>query len=122
MNPDVLVKSGILRHLSVTVTGLLLLWTLARLVLPYVVKNQLESRLTEQLWRKVSLGRVNFKPWSSLELTVEDVAMAHAFEAERSAQFSIKCHYINGITVGLAAGPVVDAPYRSSGGCGRITH
>lgn len=109
MKPDILFQSKLLRRLFITVAGLLLLWALAWLVMPRVVKNQLESRLSEQLGRQVSVGRVDFKPWS-LELTVDDLAVAHADAADTTAQFSVKRLYIDMEAQSLLRlAPVVDA-------------
>lgn len=91
------------------VAGLLLLWALAWLGLPFVVKNQLESRLSEQFGRSVSVGRVDIRPWS-LEVTVEDFAVAQANAADPSAQFSIKRLYIDMEAQSMwRLAPVVDA-------------
>ena len=109
MNTDALANSSWLRRLLIIVAGWLLLWAGAWLVLPFVVKNQLESRLTEQLGRKVSVGRVDFKPWT-LELTVIDLAVAHADAANPSAQFSVKRFYIDIEAQSVwRLAPVVDA-------------
>lgn len=55
--------------------GLLLLWMLAWVAVPPLLKWQLQSRLSEALGRSVTIGDVGFKPWT-LELTFGDLAIA----------------------------------------------
>ena len=89
--------------------GLLLFWALAWLALPPLLKSQLESRLTGQLGRQVTLGRIDIQPWS-LELTLEDFALAHADAADPAAQLSIQRIYVNVAAQSLwRLAPVVDA-------------
>jgi hypothetical protein len=57
--------------------GLLLLWMLAWVAVPPLLKWQLQSRLSEALGRAVTIGDVGFKPWT-LELTFGDLAIAGA--------------------------------------------
>ena len=59
------------------VLGLLLLWLLAWLAVPPILKSQVQRLLGEQLGRAVSIGQIDFKPWT-LELDVQDLAIAHA--------------------------------------------
>ena len=102
-------KSGWLRLVTRCFAGLLLVWALAWLLVPGVLKHQLETRLTEQLGRQVSVGRVDFKPWS-LELSVDDLAVAHASAADTTAQLSIKHLYIDmELQSLLRLAPVADA-------------
>ncbi len=96
-----------MRRVAVGFSVVLMVWALAWLMLPGVLKNQLETRLTAQLGRKVSVGGVDFKPWS-LELTLHDVAVAHA--ADASAQLAIKRVYIDmELQSLLRLAPVADA-------------
>ena len=109
MKLDALFQSSWLRRLFLAVAGMLSLWAMAWLALPLVLKNQLESRLSEQFGRTVSVGRVDFKPWS-LELTLGDLAVAHADAANPSAQFSVKRLYVDIEAQSLwRLAPVVDA-------------
>ena len=55
--------------------GLLLLWMLAWVAVPPLLKWQLQSRLSDMLGRTVTIGDVGFKPWT-LELTFGDLAIA----------------------------------------------
>ena len=65
------------RRAAMAVGGLLLLWALAYAALPSLLKWQLQKIATDKLGRQVTLGAVNFKPWS-LELTLEDLVIAKA--------------------------------------------
>jgi len=53
-----------LRRIAWLGLGLLLLWILAWMSIPWVLKWQLQSRLTEMLGRSVTIGEVGFRPWS----------------------------------------------------------
>jgi len=55
--------------------GLLLLWMLAWVAVPPLLKWQLQARLSEVLGRTVTIGEVGFKPWT-LELTFGDLVIA----------------------------------------------
>ncbi len=66
-----------LRRLAWCVAGVLGLWALLWLALPYLLRTQGEKIATEKLGRKVHIGAVEFKPWS-LELTVRDLQVAAA--------------------------------------------
>ncbi len=63
------------KWLAYGVCGLLALWALAWAVVPPVLKSQAEKIASEQLGRKLSIGEIDFKPWS-LELTLRDVVIA----------------------------------------------
>ena len=75
------IKHAWLRRAVWGAAGVLVLSLLASLTawlaLPALLKWQAEKRLTEALGRSVSIGKVEFKPWS-LELTVSDLAVAAA--------------------------------------------
>ncbi len=55
----------------------LALWGVAWLAVPPLVKWQAQSQLTQRLGRTVTLGAVDFKPWT-LELTLSDLSIAGA--------------------------------------------
>lgn len=65
------------RRLAISLLALLLLWALAWLVVPPLLKSQAQSRLSALLGRSVEIGEVSFQPWS-LELTVRDVVIGPA--------------------------------------------
>ncbi len=70
-------RSVLLRRVATAFGALLVLWALAWLAVPPILKWQAQQRLTELLGRAVSIGDVDFRPWS-LELTLRDVAIAGA--------------------------------------------
>lgn len=87
--------------------GLVILWGLGWLAVPPLVKSQAEKAATEQLGRQVRIGRVDFKPWS-LELTVEDIAVATA--DGKGEQLRVERFYIDAELQSLVRlAPVVDA-------------
>ena len=92
------------------VGGMVALWGVAWLAVPPIVKSQVEKIASEQLGRKVTLGVVDFKPWS-LELTVHDLAVARAAGvADASPQLFIKRFYIDAELQSLGRlAPVLDA-------------
>jgi len=75
-----------LRRLAWGLAGLLALWVLAWFAVPPLLKSQAQTRLSTLLGRQVTVGAVDFSPWS-LELTVRDLAVATA--DGKSAQFSV---------------------------------
>ncbi|MET4579417.1 DUF748 domain-containing protein [Ottowia thiooxydans] len=86
---------------------LLTLWILAWLALPPLAKWQGEKIASEQLGRKVSIGSIDFKPWS-LELTLRDLALASA--DGKTQQLTVKRVYADGELESLwRLAPVVDA-------------
>ena len=83
------------------------LWGLGWLAVPPIVKSQAQKIASEQLGRKVTIGGVDFKPWT-LELTVTNLAVAMADGAGQ--QLHIKRLYIDGeLQSILRLAPVADA-------------
>jgi hypothetical protein len=72
------------RRAALAVGALLLFWALAYAAVPYILKSQLEKIGSEKLGRQLTVGAVDFKPWS-LELTIHDLAIAKAGPAGLSA-------------------------------------
>jgi hypothetical protein len=96
-----------MRRLAWLAVGLVTVWGLAWLVLPGIVKSQLEKMGRERLGRSVSVGSVSVRPWS-LELTLEDLAVARADSSE--AQLRIQRIYLDAeLQSLLKLAPVVDA-------------
>jgi hypothetical protein len=95
---------------------LLLVWALAYAAMPSILKSQLEKIASEKLGRQVTVGEVDFKPWS-LELTLRDLAIARAGSPQASQpspqegpQVSIKRIYIDAELESLLRfAPVADA-------------
>ena len=87
--------------------GLIALWLLAWLAVPWLAKGPLERIASEQLGRTVTVGTIDFKPWS-LELALHDVAVAGV--AGAPPQLQIGRIYANGELQSLVRlAPVVDA-------------
>lgn len=104
------------RRAAWAVGSLLLLWALAYAAMPSILKSQLEKIASERLGRQVTVGEVDFKPWS-LELTLRDLAIARAGASQpsqtspqKSPQLSIKRIYIDAeLESLLRLAPVADA-------------
>ncbi|MBP9906402.1 MAG: DUF748 domain-containing protein, partial [Rhodoferax sp.] len=107
MQFDTILKNKWTRRAVIVAGSVLLLWALAWLAVPPLLKSQLETRLGLQLGREVRVGTVDFEPWS-LELTVHDLVIA---QTERSkAQLSIKRLYVDMEAQSLLRlAPVIDA-------------
>ena len=96
-----------LRRLAGAALALLLLWGLAWLAVPPLLKSQLEQHASQALGRRVSVGAVDFKPWT-LELTLSDLRIASA--DGQGTQLAIARVYADAeIQSLLRLAPVVDA-------------
>lgn len=89
--------------------ALLGVWALSWLSVPALVKGPLERLASEQLGRTVTVGSLDFKPWS-LELTLRDITVAGAKGIEGPAQLTIGRVYVDAeLQSLLRLAPVVDA-------------
>ncbi|MES1979258.1 MAG: DUF748 domain-containing protein [Pseudomonadota bacterium] len=102
--------------------GVLLFWALAYAFVPGIAKSQIEKIASDKLGRQVTVGSIDFKPWS-LELTVNDLAIARRQATngvaggtaqpgspQKTAQLGIKRIYIDGeLQSLLRLAPVADA-------------
>lgn len=87
--------------------GLIVFWLVAWIAVPPLAKGPLERAASEQLGRPVTVGAVDFKPWS-LEFALRDVAVAGADGAP--PQLTIGRVYADGELQSLLRwAPVVDA-------------
>ncbi|MBW8463299.1 DUF748 domain-containing protein [Acidovorax sp.] len=87
--------------------GLIGLWLLTWLAVPPLLKGPLERIASEQLGRTVTVGGIDFQPWS-LEFALRDVAVAGANGAP--PQLTIGRIYADGeLQSLLRLAPVVDA-------------
>ena len=90
-----------------TVVGVLGLWVLGWLLVPPLLKWQAQKIASEQLGRTVTIGEVDFKPWT-LELTLRDVAVAGAEAGP--PQLQVARAYVNAELQSLfRLAPVIDA-------------
>ncbi len=96
-----------LRRAAFSALGVAAIWGLGWAVLPMVLKSQIQARGSAALGRAVTVGAVDFKPWS-LELTLRDVAVASS--DGHAPQLQIKRIYVDGEAQSLLRlGPVLDA-------------
>lgn len=94
-------------------------WLVAWLAVPPLAKGPLERMASEQLGRAVTIGGIDFKPWS-LEFALRDVAVAGAHGGP--AQLTIGRIYADGELQSLLRfAPVVDA-FTIENPVLRITH
>lgn len=85
----------------------LLVWLLAWWLVPLVAKPQLEKRASDLLGRVVTVGRVDFLPWT-LELSLHDIAVARATGSV--PQLEVRRLYIDAELQSLVRlAPVIDA-------------
>ncbi len=63
------------RRLGWVLVCVLLVWALGWLAVPALVRSQAQKLASDKLGRPVTIGRVDFVPWT-LELTVHDLAVA----------------------------------------------
>jgi hypothetical protein len=97
----------------------LVLWALAWAALPWLLQSQGQTRLSALLGRQVTIGSVEFSPWS-LELTVRDLAVATVDQS--AAQLSVDRMYVDAeLQSLLRLAPVVDA-IRVEGVKAQLTH
>ena len=86
---------GPVRWVGIAVAALLGLWAIAWLAVPPLLKSQGEQRLSSLLGRQVSIGQVDFSPWS-LALRVEQLRIAAApGDASREPLFSVERLQVN---------------------------
>ena len=81
-----------IRRVLWIVLAVLLLWALAWLVVPPLLKHELIKAASTQIGRKLQIGEIDFKPWT-LELTVRDLAVAS--QDGTTTQLAIKRLYAN---------------------------
>jgi Domain of Unknown Function (DUF748) len=107
-----------LRRAAWLLAALLVLWVLAWLVVPPLLKSQAQKIASEKLGRSVTIGAIDFKPWT-LELAVSDLTIAKqgapatatgAQASPGTPQISIKRIYIDAEMESLLRlAPVADA-------------
>ena len=108
-----------LRIAARALAALAALWLLLWLAVPPLLKGPLERAASEQLGRAVTVGAIDFKPWT-LELALTNVAVAGADGAP--PQLTIARIYADGeLQSLLRLAPVVDA-FTVENPALRITH
>ncbi|OOG55325.1 DUF748 domain-containing protein [Polaromonas sp. C04] len=107
MNLQSIKSNKWVRRVAWTAAGVVVLWGIGWLAVPPIVKSQAQKIASEQLGRKVTIGAVDFKPWT-LELTLTDLAVATADGAGQ--QLHVQRLYVDGeLQSILRLAPVVDA-------------
>ena len=102
-----LIRSPWVRRALWSLGGVLALWVLAWLAVPPLAKSQIEAQGSEALGRKLTIGTIDFKPWT-LELSVSDIAIATADGTGR--QLGIARIYVDAEMASLLhLAPVLDA-------------
>ncbi|NVO07630.1 MAG: DUF748 domain-containing protein, partial [Rhodoferax sp.] len=102
-----MLKKPWLRYLVWALGATLALALLAWLAIPTLIKSQAEQRGSEALGRKLTVGAVDFKPWT-LELTLSDIKLASA--DGQSTQVSVARIYADAALQSLwHLAPVLDA-------------
>jgi uncharacterized protein involved in outer membrane biogenesis len=96
-----------LRRLAYGVAGIALLILAAWLAVPPIVRSQLESRLTEALGRKTTVGSVAFNPFS-LQLTVREFAIADTTGSQPLLAFDELVADLSSASI-IHRAPVLDA-------------
>ncbi|HZF81961.1 MAG TPA: DUF748 domain-containing protein, partial [Burkholderiaceae bacterium] len=88
--------------------SLLALWLVLWLAVPPIAKSQLQKIASEKLGRAVTVGKIDFKPWS-LELTIDDLRIASA-QADAPPQVEVRRLYADAeLQSLLRLAPVIDA-------------
>ncbi|MFT3814554.1 MAG: DUF748 domain-containing protein [Acidovorax sp.] len=89
------------------VLAVLVLWAIGWLAVPPLLRSQGQKLASEALGRQVTIGKVEFSPWS-LELTVHDLAVAKA--DGKGDQLAVKRIYVDAEAQSLfRLAPVLDA-------------
>ena len=107
MNAASLKQSKWVRRGILALAVLLVLWLVGWLAVPPIAKNQLQKIASEKLGRQVTVGKIDFKPWT-LELTVDDLAVAGADGAPPQLQVA-RLYADAELQSILRLAPVVDA-------------
>ncbi len=95
------------RRTAMALAALLALWLLAWLAIPPLLKGPLQRTASEQLGRAVTMGAIDFKPWS-LELTLRDITVAGAEGSDKPQLTIARVHVDGELQSLLRLAPVVD--------------
>ena len=87
--------------------SLLGLWLITWVAVPPIAKSQIQKIASEKLGRQVTVGKIDFKPWT-LELTVDDLSIATRDGSQ--PQFHVARLYADAeLQSVLRLAPVIDA-------------
>ncbi|MDM0072865.1 DUF748 domain-containing protein [Variovorax sp. J2P1-59] len=119
MNAASLKQNKWVRRGVVTLLVLLVVWAIAWLAVPPIAKNQIQKIASEKLGRQVTVGKIDFKPWT-LEVAVNDLQIATADGS--GPQVAIRRIYADAeLQSILRLAPVIDAVTIESPAI-RLTH
>ncbi|MGI4777520.1 MAG: DUF748 domain-containing protein [Janthinobacterium lividum] len=119
MNRVSLMQGKRVRRAAMAVIALAAFYLMAWLGMPPLVKSQLQRIASEKLGRQVTVGQVDFKPWT-LELTLRDLRMATADGSQ--TQVEVRRIHVNAEMQSLLRlAPVIDA-VTVEGPAVRLTH
>ncbi|RZL67612.1 MAG: DUF748 domain-containing protein, partial [Variovorax sp.] len=107
MNAASLKQNKWVRRGIVALLVLLAVWVIAWLAVPPIAKSQIQKIASEKLGRQVTVGKIDFKPWT-LELTLNNLRIATA--DGKDAQLAISRIYVDAeLQSALRLAPVIDA-------------
>ena len=107
MNAALLKQNKWVRRGVMAVLILLAVWLIAWLAVPPIVKGQVQKIASDKLGRQVTVGKIEFKPWT-LELAVNDLRIATADGSQ--PQVAVKRIYVDAeLQSILRLAPVIDA-------------
>src|SRR5688572_12674688 len=102
-------RARVMRWVLRLAAALLLLWVVAWLAVPPIVKWQAEQRLSALLGRELRIGRIGFSPWS-LTVTIEKLTVAASAGAGAPPQLSVERIMANAdLRSVLRLAPVIEA-------------
>ncbi|AMM26052.1 DUF748 domain-containing protein [Variovorax sp. PAMC 28711] len=107
MNAASIKQNKWVRRGIVAVLALLVIWAVAWLAVPPIAKSQIQKIASEKLGRQVTVGKIDFKPWT-LELTLSDLRVATA--DGKQSQLAVSRIYVDAeLQSALRLAPVIDA-------------
>ncbi|WP_162580836.1 DUF748 domain-containing protein [Variovorax sp. PBS-H4] len=107
MNAASLKQNKWVRRAVLALLVLLVFWLVAWLAVPPIAKSQIEKIASEKLGRQVTVGKIDFKPWT-LELALDELRIATA-DGSRS-QLAVSRIYADAeLQSILRLAPVIDA-------------
>ena len=107
MNAASLKQNKWVRRGGTAVLALLVLWVITWLAVPPIAKSQVQKIASEKLGRQVTIGKIDFKPWS-LELALSDLRVATADGSQ--SQLAVRRIYVDAeLQSLLRLAPVIDA-------------
>lgn len=107
MNAASLKQNKWVRRGIVALLVLFAFWLIAWLAVPPIAKSQLQKIASDKLGRQVTVGKIDFKPWT-LELTLNDLRIATADGSQ--SQLAVSRIYVDAeLQSALRLAPVIDA-------------